>query len=90
MSNKKFKLYSCFLDLKRAAIFFYKNPKGNTHKVFLNNALEILSEIKNKNIEKYKKEILQHKINTSKNNLSDQEKMRIADDILTTGILLKS
>lgn len=84
------KLLACYLDLRRAAISFYKVPEGEAHKEFLKNVLETLNEMPDKELNLYKKKILNLKKKTAHNGFSKDEKMRIADDILTTGILLKS
>lgn len=89
MSEEKLKLYACFLDLKRAAIYFYKNPKGKTYKVFLANALESLNTIPDKKLNKFKKEVINLQKLTSNQKFSKKERLNVADDILTTGILLR-
>jgi hypothetical protein len=77
------------MDLDRAATFFYLDPSGETHKIFLDHALKILIQLKDNRLRKYKKEILSFKKATSKSNYSERERMNIADKILTIGILLK-
>ncbi len=88
--NKTTKLNNCYLDLDRAATYFCLDSEGNTHTIFLAHALKILNEVKDKKLNKFKKEISELKKITSKNGFSKEEKMNIADNILTTGILLKS
>ncbi len=84
---KKDKL-NCFQDLQRAATFYYLNPKGNTHNIFLSHALAILKGIKDKKAQecKVKLEFLQKKLREAR----DEDKKKLADEILTTGLLLKS
>ncbi|OGM14611.1 hypothetical protein A2W15_01455 [Candidatus Woesebacteria bacterium RBG_16_41_13] len=80
MSDKK-KLLNCYQDLQRATVSLYQNPKGETHKIFLDHAQAILDDIGDSRVK-----IIQ-KIKTKLAYSSDKKK--IADEILTTGILLK-
>lgn len=83
------KHYACYLDLRRAAVSFYKNPQGTAHSEFLLHALKVLREFRGKKLNKYKKAIIQLVEITSKNDFSERERINLADKILTTGILLR-
>ncbi|MBI2103589.1 hypothetical protein HYT59_01135 [Candidatus Woesebacteria bacterium] len=89
MNSYNQKLYACYLDLRRAAVSFYKAPQGSAHEEFMTHALKILNQLKEKKLEKFKKEIVSLRRATSKSNYSERERMNIADKILTTGILLR-
>jgi len=83
MSKRDIALYNLYLDLKRAATFYYLDPKGASHKVFLKHAQRIAKKL-GKNVS--------NKINRLFDVISDasKEKIEIADEILTTGIILRS
>jgi len=80
-------LNNCALDLQRAACWYYLNPKGKTHFIFIEHALAVLEKLKNNStakkalekIEEIKRELL----------ISRQPNIYLADKILTTGCLLK-
>lgn len=81
MSQKD--LLNCYTDLNRSAVSLYLNPKGQNHLIFLNHAIDNLKIKKYKNIlVKIQKKLYSKKI-------SEQEIPYLADQILTTGILLK-
>ncbi len=84
------KLYACYLDLRRAAVSFYKAPDGHAHQEMIAHALKTLNDFKGKKLGNFKKEISYLKKVTSRNNYSDRERINLADKILTTGLLLKS
>ncbi len=88
-TNKITALNNCFSDLDRAATSFYLDPKGENHAIFLSHALKIIQEINDTNLGIFKNKILTFKRLTSKNKLSKKERLNIADEILTTGVLLK-
>lgn len=83
MSKREIVLYNLYLDLKRAATFYYLDPKGTSHKVFLKHAQKIAKE-------------LDRKVSVKVNHLfevisgGNKERVKIADEILTTGIILRS
>lgn len=86
MSKREIVLYNLYLDLKRAATFYYLDPKGASHKVFLKHAQKIAKELDRK---------VSVKVNhlfevISGGNGGNKERVKIADEILTTGIILKS
>jgi len=80
-------LNNCALDLQRAAYWYYLNPKGKTHFIFIEHALAVLEKMKNisrvrkmlEKIKEIKKELL----------TSYEANIYLADKILTTGCLLK-
>lgn len=88
MSNKTSKadLQNCSMDLKRVATSFYVNPKGKTWQVFLDHALRVLGE--KRQYEKYATEVE----NLKKKAIcaGKDEIKKIADEILTCGILMRS
>lgn len=75
-------ILNCYTDLNRSAVSLYLNPHGQNHLIFLNHA------IKNLKILKYKKTLvkIQKKLHQK---FSQKEIPYLADQILTTGILLK-
>ena len=83
MSKRDVVLYNLYLDLKRAATFYYLDPKGASHKVFLKHAQKIAKE-------------LDRKVSVKVNHLfevisgGNKGRVKIADEILTTGIILRS
>lgn len=82
----KNQLNNCFLDLKRAALWYYLNPKGRTHKIFLRHARKILSKQNVPLARKFLGEILKIEKEVSK---SSARNIYLADKILTIGCLLK-
>jgi len=87
MSDNKSLLNNCALDLQRAAYWYYLNPKGKTHFVFIEHALGVLEKLKThsgakKTLEKIR-EIKKELLNCSGANIY------LADKILTVGLLLK-
>lgn len=82
MSNRDIALYNLYLDLKRSATFYYLDPRGASYKVFLKHAQKIAKELGRK---------VSDKINRLFDVISDGNKGRtkIADEILTTGVILK-
>jgi hypothetical protein len=85
--SKKAILNNCALDLQRAAYWYYLNPKGKTHFIFIKHALGLLEKLKTtprikKSLEKIK-EIKKELSNCSESNIY------LADKILTIGCLLK-
>lgn len=84
MSNRVIFL-NCYQDLQRAATSLYLNPDGKTHKVFLDHALKILAKLKEKRASRFEKKLL-----ALKHRLSETENSKkIADELLTIGLLLK-
>lgn len=75
-------ILNCYTDLNRSAVSLFLNPHGQTHLIFLNHA------IKNLRIKKYKNILIQIQKKLSKK-VSPEEIPYLADQILTTGILLK-
>ena len=82
------KLLNCSADLQRSAMSFYLNPQGQTHRVFLSHALGILRGL---NTTKARKFLTRLKRVGKEMNFSadDAQVKRVADDILTLGLLLK-
>ena len=80
----------CFLDLQRAAISFYLNPKGKTHQVFLAHARQILENSNTKKARKLLKKLSQIEREVAHPPQSKKETQDLADKILTLGILIKS
>ena len=78
MSDKT-KLLNCYQDLQRAAVALLRYPTGSTHKIFLNHAVSILRELGDSRIKMIQK--VRVKLN------SKLDKKRIADKILTAGLL---
>ena len=85
----KIEYYNCFLDLYRAAASFYLNPKGKNHQVFMRHALEILKGLKEKKAKKFFLRLKKLKKKTSVPIEDKRDVSRLADEILTLGILLK-
>jgi len=85
--SEKTLLNNCALDLQRAAYWYYLNPKGKTHFIFIQHALMVLEKLKNNSsakaalekIKEIKKELLTFR----------RANIYLADKILTTGCLLK-
>lgn len=84
MSNKR-DLQNCFLDLQRAAVSFYLNPKGESYWIFLNHAYKILKG--RKKLAKFAKQIKELKKKSSQ--AKKEEVVNLADEMLTLGLLLK-
>ncbi len=77
-------LYNCWTDLQRAAMSFYLNPSGKNHLVFLDHGQKILSDLKANSFLRKLSDI-KEKITTS-----TFAPVKIADEILTLGILIKN
>lgn len=75
-------ILNCYSDLYRSAYSLAINPDGQNHLVFLNHAIKIIKYKKYKNI------LLKIQKKLSKK-LSPSEIPYLADQILTTGILIK-
>lgn len=71
----------CFLDLQRAAAALYLNPSGRTHLVFLKHAQKIADGDLSDAISKLQK--------NASSTLAAEETARVADEILTLGIMSK-
>jgi len=71
----------CFLDLQRAATSLYLNPQGKNHLVFLEHAQKIADGDLSTAISKLQKE--------ASSTIAAEESARVADEILTLGIMLK-
>lgn len=82
MSDKN-KLLNCYMDLQRASVASYRNPKGNNHLVFLKHAVGILKSIKSEKYNSFYKKLLKISEMRIKN------KEHYSDKILTIGLLLK-
>jgi len=76
------------MDLNRAAKFYFLDPKGHTYKIFLSHSLNILKNIDNKKAKQSRKKLLKVK-GKLKGGVRKEERLRIADEILTVGLLLK-
>lgn len=91
MSNNKNifreQVLNCSLDLQRSAVSFYLNPQGRTHRVFLLHALGILRGLNTAKARKFLPRL--EKLEKMNLSVDDIQIKRIADDILTLGILLK-
>ncbi len=85
MSNKIL-LNNCALDLQRAAQWYYLNPKGKTHQIFLKHARKILSQGCFPQKEKILKELLKIEKELT---ICPKRNINLADKILTLGCLLK-
>lgn len=86
--SEKDKLLNAFMDLNRAAKLYLLDPKGLLHKIFLSHALEILEEVEDKRSQELRRKLLEIKKNL-KAGLRKEKRLRLADDILTIGLLLK-
>ena len=75
-------ILNCYTDLNRSAVSLYLNPHGQNHLIFLSHAIKILKNNKYRNILLK----IQKKLNSK---LLIKEIPYLADQILTTGILLK-
>lgn len=84
-----FSLNNCFLDLQRAAVSFYFNPKGKTHQIFLKHARKILEEMKSIKARKFSDRIFQIEKATTHSSKNRVEARNLADKMLTLGLLLK-
>lgn len=74
---------NCFMDFYRAAVWFYKNPKGSTHWLFFQHGRKLLKQLGDRRlIEKVGKIAQELKITKKKD-------INLADRILTFGIMLK-
>ena len=92
MSNKqssKKDFSNCFLDLQRAAIAFYLNPRGKTHQVFLKHAQKILRKIKGVKARKLSTKILQIEREIAFLPKDNIKVRNLADKMLTFGLLSK-
>lgn len=85
--SEKALLNNCALDLQRAACWYYLNPKGKTHFIFIDHALTVLKKLKNNSTAKKASE----KIEEIKRELlsCSGADIYLADKILTIGCLLK-
>lgn len=84
MSSKR-DLQNCFLDLQRAAVSFYLNPKGESYWIFLNHAYKILKEKKRSaKFTKQIKTLMKRSAQAKK-----EDVINLADEMLTLGLLLK-
>ncbi len=84
MSEKEKKLRAnCYVDFYRAATWYYKNPKGNTHLVFFNHGMKLVRLLGLTKLISMCQTI-QKKLENSK--VVD---IRLADKILTVGLLVK-
>lgn len=73
---------NCFLDLQRAASALYLNPLGKTHLVFLKHAQKIAGKDLSVVISKLEER--------ASHGIDSKEAARLADEILTLGIMQKS
>ncbi len=71
----------CFLDLQRAATALYQNPQGKTHLIFLDHAQKIVGSGESAIISELRR--------SASDKLSTKEASRLADQILTVGLMLK-
>lgn len=71
-------ILNCYTDLNRAAASLYLNPSGQNHLIFLNHAIKIL-----------KNNQYSQKLKNIKKRLKSGDNKYLAEEILTTGILLK-
>lgn len=83
-------LLNCSLDLQRSAVSFYLNPQGRTHRVFLLHALRILRELNIAAVRKFLPKVKELGKETNLPAYDANQVKKIADDILTLGILLKT
>lgn len=74
-------LNDCFLDLQRAAVALHQNPQGKTHLVFLDHAQRIADERSSGAIAELRED--------ASSTLLTREAIRLADRILTLGLMLK-
>lgn len=81
---------NCFMDLQRAAVSFYLNPRGKNHKIFLTHAKKILDGLKNKKADTFFLKISQLEKEISVFGKDESQIRNLADKILTTGILFKA
>lgn len=86
----KTKLNNCFLDLQRAATHYYQNPQGKTHLIFLKHAQKILVGLKTRKARQGALKLSQLEKKLASGPKSSQAINRVADSILTLGILLKT
>jgi hypothetical protein len=77
---------NCALDLQRAAQWYYLNPKGKTHLIFIEHARGILAKCKTPRAIKTIEKIREIEEEISK---SSARNIYLADKILTIGCLLK-
>jgi len=84
MSDKK-DLQNCFLDLQRASVSFYLNPKGKSYWIFLNHAYKILKE--KERTAKFAKQI--KTIMERSTQAKKEDVINLSDEMLTLGLLLK-
>ena len=83
------KLNNCILDLQRSAVSFYFNPKGKTHKIFMQHAKKILAGIKSQKAREFSTRISQMEKETTHFSKNKRARINLADKILTLGCLLK-
>lgn len=79
-----------FLDLQRAAVSFYLNPKGKTHCVFLDHAQKVLGSMESIKAKKFSQRILQIEKEMNRLPMRKNKVRTLADEILTLGIILKA
>lgn len=84
MSEKK-DLQNCSLDLQRAAVSFYFNPKGKSWRIFLSHAYKILAG--KKKLEKFAWQL--KAIEKKSVGAKRGEIIYLADEMLTLGVLVK-
>ena len=76
-------ILNCYSDLYRASYSLAVNPHGQNHLIFLSHA------IKNLKLNKFKKTLVKIQKKLVSKKVLEQEIPYLADQILTTGILLK-
>ena len=85
MSEEEKKIRNnCYVDFYRAATWYYRNPQGNTHLVFFNHGMKLIRSLGLTKLISMC-QIIQKKLKNSK--VVD---IRLADKILTVGLLVKN
>lgn len=79
-------LNNCAMDLQRAAQWYYLNPQGKAHRIFLKHARKILAKEKERQAVKTVEEIRKIEKEIAK---PKKSKIYLADRILTLGCLLR-
>ncbi len=92
MSEEEIKkgYYNCFQDLRRSATFYYLNPRGTAHKIFLSHAKKILGEINNNRAKRFLEIVSSLEGQLAFLPPEEEARKNFADKILTTGILMLS
>lgn len=74
---------NCYTDFYRAATWYYRNPQGNIHLVFFNHGMKLIQALELRKLA-HMGQSIQKKLENSR--VSD---IRLADEILTIGLLVK-